>query len=189
MQPDARRQIRAVFILFAPQPRRIGDAGDRHSDHVAARPPRRSTIASPCSPREAKVLVFSVAPFAPVVKRTSRRSPEPQVRVRFPAGALPLPQPAEIATFSRTASIWPENLWQICGKSGGAANTPRRLPSDDSRRRAIMDSEPSRLASGPAIAATGGKAAQGDDAELKIMSQSQTMHLGAVPSSARGRWR
>src|SRR5260370_37449803 len=29
---------------------------------------------------------------APVVKRTSRRSPEPQVRVRLPAGALPKSQ-------------------------------------------------------------------------------------------------
>src|SRR5271154_1588288 len=42
---------------------------------------------SPCSRRIADVVLSFVAPFAPVVKRTSRRSPEPQVRVRFPAGA------------------------------------------------------------------------------------------------------
>lgn len=34
-----------------------------------------------------KVFDRVVLAFAPVVKRTSRRSPEPQVRVRFPAGA------------------------------------------------------------------------------------------------------
>src|SRR5271169_1327388 len=104
MQPDARRKIRAVFVLLAQQPRRIRNPGDCHSNHVAARPPRRSTIASPCSPREAKVLLSAVAPFAPVVKRTSRRSPEPQVRVRFPAGAFRLVYAKNVETLTTTVA-------------------------------------------------------------------------------------
>ena len=34
------------------------------------------------------ILKSCVQAYAPVVKRTSRRSPEPQVRVRLPAGAF-----------------------------------------------------------------------------------------------------
>ena len=45
MQPDARRQIRAVLILFAQEPRGVDAGVGRHRDYVAARAPRGSTAA------------------------------------------------------------------------------------------------------------------------------------------------
>ena len=47
-----------------------------------------ASINSPCPPCIADIVLSSDTLLAPVVKRTSRRSPEPQVRVRFPAGAV-----------------------------------------------------------------------------------------------------
>jgi hypothetical protein len=53
--------------------------------------------------------------YAPVVKRTSRRSPEPQVRVRFPAGAyrelsdqphFPTPRPTPNGSWHGSATPW-----------------------------------------------------------------------------------
>src|SRR6516164_2519566 len=67
----------------------------RQSPDVSRRPsgwrPRSSSLAARVLVRTARLSYFLRLPIeigAPVVKRTSRRSPEPQVRVRLPAGAL-----------------------------------------------------------------------------------------------------
>src|SRR5271155_1448879 len=73
-------------------PRRDGSSYPRMSRRKRA--PSAMELAATIRPRSGGGLfghlardTFLVPPFAPVVKRTSRRSPEPQVRVRFPAGA------------------------------------------------------------------------------------------------------
>jgi hypothetical protein len=61
---------------------------------------------------------------APVVKRTSRRSPEPQVRVRLPAGAREWQKILELPTVFQPSAASGKNSWQILGRFGrvSAAN-------------------------------------------------------------------
>src|ERR1019366_2045075 len=88
MQPNPRRQVGAVLVLLAQATRGVAIGVCRHRRDVGARILFRQRISLSCSRRFLDIVLASAAPFAPVVKRTSRRSPEPQVRVRFPAGAL-----------------------------------------------------------------------------------------------------
>jgi hypothetical protein len=62
---------------------------------------------------------------APVVKRTSRRSPEPQVRVRFPAGARKNPNnaPSNRAQSAGTTSLFQFVQQRLCVlRVGGLAD-------------------------------------------------------------------